>query len=133
MSAELERSRVMTRLGCSRAVLPFFFTVLIAMGVAKGAEGVGNQGAFDQTLQTVLTDLQAASQQTPAQTLQVVTAGAVEPTLCPVAATQCPVVETQCPALETRCPKTATRCPVAETTCPPLQTRCPAAETACPP
>src|SRR6185295_20301458 len=97
----LERSRVMKRSGWCRAVLPFFFAVLIAVGMARGADGVQQPGAFDQTLQTVLTDLQAASQQTPTQTLQVVTAGAVEPTLCPIAATQCPVVATQCPALET--------------------------------
>src|SRR3954453_9719707 len=134
MSAGLERSRVMKRFGCRTAVFPCFFTFLfLAVGIARGADGVAQSGAFDTTLQTVLTDLQQASQQTPTQTLQVVTAGAVEPTLCPIAATQCPVVETQCPALETRCPKTATRCPVAETTCPPLQTRCPVAETTCPP
>src|SRR5436305_5165782 len=109
----------MTRSACRRAVLPFFLSaLLVAVGIARGADGVQPSGAFDTTLQTVLTDLQQASQQTP-QTLQVVvTAGAVEPTLCPIAATQCPVVETQCPALETRCPK-------AETRCPPVQTQCP--------
>src|ERR1043166_4722324 len=118
MSAELERSRVMTRSGCSRAVLPFFFAVLIIAGISKGADGVPQppapNGAFDQTLQTVLTDLTAASQQTPTQTLQVVTAGAVEPTLSPIAATQCPVVATSCPPLETRCPPAETRCPPSE-------------------
>src|SRR5437762_12651215 len=122
----------MTRSRCSsRAVLPFFFAVLVAVGIAKGADGAQQSGAFDTTLQTVLTDLQQASQQTPTQTLQVVTAGAVEPTLCPIAATQCPVVATHCPATETRCPVPDTRCPPAQTSCPALQTRCPAAETTC--
>src|SRR5438046_1894955 len=99
----------MTRSGCRRAFLPFFLgAMFLAGGIARGADGTPQPGAFDSTLQTVLTDLQQASQQTPTQTLQVVTAGAVEPTLCPIAATQCPVVETQCPALETRCPKAET-------------------------
>src|SRR6266568_5143290 len=124
----------MRRSGCRRTVLPFFLSaLLLAVGIARGGEGVGQPGAVDTTLQTVLTDLQQASQQTPTQKLQVVTEGAVEPTLCPVAATQCPVVETQCPALETRCPKTETRCPVVQTACPPLQTVCPAVATNCPP
>src|SRR5438045_1259033 len=119
----------MKRSGFSRAVLPFFFAVLIAVAAAKGAEGVQQSGAFDQTLQTVLTDLQAAPQKPPTQTLQLVPAGAVEPTLCPVAAPQCPVVETQCPAVLTRCPVAETRCPPSEPKCPPLETRCPAAAT----
>src|SRR3954471_23986645 len=124
----------MTRSGCRGAVLPLFLSVLLlVVGVAKGGEGAQQSGAFDTTLNTVLTDLQQASQQTPTQKLQVVTAGAVEPTLCPIAATQCPVVETQCPALETRCPKTETRCPPVATACPAQQTRCPAAATSCPP
>src|SRR5258708_33255326 len=123
----------MTRSGSRRAVLPFFLGVMfLAVGIARG-DGVPQPGAFDSTLQTVLTGLQQASQQTPTQTLQVVTAGAVEPTLCPIAATQCPVVATQCPATETRCPVAETRCPPVQTACPALQTRCPVAETTCPP
>src|SRR3954466_6788037 len=123
----------MTRSGFNRAVLPFFLAILLTVGIARGAGGVAQSGAFDTTLNTVLGDLQQASQQTPTQKLQVVTAGAVEPTLCPIAATQCPVVETQCPAMETRCPVAETRCPPLQTKCPALTTRCPVAETSCPP
>src|SRR6476660_8855651 len=124
----------MTRTRCRTAGLPFFLAALfLAVAIAKGGEGVQQSGAFETTFNTVLTDLQAASQQTPTQRLQVVTEGAVEPTLCPVAATQCPVVETQCPAVATRCPKTETRCPVVETSCPASPTVCPAAATSCPP
>src|SRR2546421_364549 len=109
----------MTRSGCCRAILPFFLSaLLLAVGIAKGADGVPQSGAFDSTLQTVLTDLQAASQQTPTQKLQVVTAGAVEPTLCPIAATQCPVVETQCPPVETRWPAGATDMPPGQSRLP---------------
>src|SRR6266480_951839 len=114
---------------CGSAFVPLFIgAVLLAVGVARAGDGAGiaPPGAADSNLQTILTDLQQASQQTPAQTLQVVTTSAVEPTLCPAVATQCPVVETLCPPVTTRCPKAETHCPAAETTCPPALTRCPA-------
>ena len=59
---------------CGSAFLPFFIgAVLLAVGVSRGGEaaGIAPPAASDSNLQTILTDLQQASQHTPVQTLQV--------------------------------------------------------------
>jgi hypothetical protein len=81
----------MSRLSCRSAIAPFVVgVVLLAASIVRADQtsSTPQPGAFDTTLETILTDLEKASQQTP-QTLQVVpaTIGVVEPTLCPVAVT----------------------------------------------